>query len=224
MAAAWLHARKNNQKRDLLNMIFDAKNNQIVIKQIRELTEIFLGIETRNKYALFDAQGAPCGSIVERGHGFFQLLKRMFFRSHRPFTIDVFDSTGKTVLTLHRKFFFFFSDLHVVDPMGNLIGSVHRRFGVLNKKYDLRDGAGNTFAVVRSSVFKIWTFAIRDAHDQEVARISKKWAGALKEIFADADNFLIEYGTAPWSPAQRAVILATGISADFDFFENNNRN
>jgi hypothetical protein len=199
------------------------RSPQLVIKQIRELTEIFLGFETRNKYAIFDDTGAPCGTLVERGSGVGHFLRRIFFRSHRPFEIDIFNSAGQPSLALSRPFFFFFSDIAVTRSTGEFLGSAHRRFGFINKRYDLRDAQGNTFATVRSSLFKIWTFAIRDVNDQEVARISKKWTGVLKEVFTDADNFLVEFGTASWSPSQRAVILATSISVDFDFFENNNR-
>jgi uncharacterized protein YxjI len=201
-----------------------ALGSQIVIKQKRELTEVFLGFETRNQYLLFDQNGAPCGSVVEQGSGISALLKRWFLKSHRPFVIDVIDATGKVILQLSRPFFFFFSDIEVRVPNGPSLGTAHRRFGILNKIYDLKDNNGRDFAQIRSSVFKIWTFSVRDAAGNEVARISKKWSGALKEYFTDSDNFMIEFGTKQWTAAQRAVIFATAISVDFDFFENNNSN
>ena len=55
----------------------------------------------------------------------------------------------------------------------------------------------------------------------QTATISKKWGGALREVFSDADTFRIEFGTASWTEEQRAVLLAAAISIDFDFFENN---
>lgn len=197
---------------------------QIVIKQKRELAEIFLGFEMRNQYLVFDHGGAPCGTVVERGSGITSFLKRMFLGSHRPFVIDVLDATGKAMLELSRPFFFLFSDITVRVPNGPVLGHAHRRFGLINKKYDLLDANGQMFARIRSSHFKIWTFAIRDAQDQEVARISKKWSGVLKEVFTDSDNFMIEFGNAQWTAQQRAVIFAASISVDFDFFENNQKN
>lgn len=196
----------------------------LVIKQKRELAEVFLGFETRNQYLIFDQSGAPCGSIVERGAGFGAFLKRMFFRSHRAFVIDVFDANGKPILEFSRPFFFFFSDIVVRVPNGPILGSAHRRFGILNKIYDLRDPQGRPFSQIRSSLFKIWTFAVRDEAGNEVARISKKWSGVLKEYFSDADNFMVEFGAKNWSAPQRAIIFATSVSIDFDFFENNNSN
>lgn len=198
--------------------------SQVVIKQKRELAEVFLGLETRNQYLVFDQTGAPCGSIVEQGTGIAAILKRLLLKSRRPFLIYVADANGKILLEFSRPFFFFFSDIAVRIPNGPTLGTAHRRFGILNKIYDLKDANGHAFAQIRSSMFKIWTFAIRDAQDNEVARISKKWSGALKEYFTDADNFMIEFGSKHWTAAQRAVIFATAISIDFDFFENNNSN
>ncbi len=198
--------------------------SQIVIKQKRELVEVFLGFETRNQYLVFDHNGAPCGTIVERGSGFMAFLKRVFLKSHRPFVIDIIDANGKAILELKRPFFFFFSDITVKVPDGPILGSAHRRFGILYKNYDLRTPEGQTFARIRSALFKIWTFAIRDSENIEVARVSKKWSGALKEIFTDSDNFIIEFGEKHWGSQNRAVILAAAISIDFDFFENNGNN
>lgn len=199
-----------------------SQGSQLIIKQKRELTEIFLGLETRNQYLLFDHQGAPCGTIVERGSGIKAFLKRLLLKSHRPFVIDVMDAAGKVILEMSRPFFWFFSDISIRVPNGPLLGSAHRKFAILYKIYELRDANGQAFAKIQSSMFKIWTFAIRDTNNNEVARISKKWSGGLKEIFTDADNFMIDFGTASWTAAQRAVILASAISVDFDFFENNN--
>ena len=196
--------------------------SQLVIKQKRELAEVFLGFETRNQYLLFDQTGSPCGTVVEQGSGVSAFLKRMFLKSHRSFVIDVCDATGKVTLEFSRPFFFLFSDIAVHVPKGPRLGTAHRRFGIIYKIYDLKDANGLNFAQIRSSIFKLWTFSVRDEQGNEVARISKKWSGALKEYFTDSDNFMIEFGSKQWTAAQRAVIFATAISIDFDFFENNN--
>jgi len=212
---------ENPPAKDLAQVI--TSGAQLVIKQKRELAELFLGFETRNQYLVFDQNGSPCGSIAEQGTGVAAFFKRMFLKSHRPFVIHVTDDSGKVILEFSRPFFFLFSDITVRVPNGPILGSAHRRFGIFFKKYDLRDANGAKFAELKSAIFKIWTFAIRDKEGKEVARISKKWSGLLKEYFTDADNFMIEFGNKNWTPQQRAVIFATSISVDFDFFENNNK-
>ena len=196
---------------------------QLVILQKRELTEVFLGFETVNRYRLFDSNGDPCGSIVERGSGFLSFLKRNFLKSHRPFVVDVFDASGKCILEFNRPFFWIFSDITIKVPNGPVLGTAHRKFGLIHKKYELRTNEGKVFAKIQSSIFKIWTFALRDHSGNEIARISKKWSGMLKEYFTDSDNFMIEFGSHSWSANQRAIILAAAISIDFDYFENNNK-
>lgn len=197
---------------------------QLVIKQKRELAELFLGFETRNQYMVFDQNGAPCGSIAEQGTGVKAFFKRMFLKSRRPFVIHVTDASGKVILEFSRPFFFLFSDITVRVPNGPILGSAHRRYEIINnKKYELRDANGAKFAELKGGILRLWTFAIRDKEGNEVARISKKWSGLLKEYFTDADNFMIEFGNKNWTPQQRAVIFATAISVDFDFFEYTNK-
>ena len=60
-----------------------------------------------------------------------------------------------------------------------------------------------------------------DDSGQERGKVAKKWGGALREVFTDADAFLVDFSDHSWTSAQRAVIFAAAISIDFDFFENN---
>jgi uncharacterized protein YxjI len=136
--------------------------------------------------------------------------------------MELMDNAGETLLRLSRNFFWFFSDLTIARPSGEVLGSVHRRFGFIHKKYDLRDASGRLFATVSSPIWRLWTFPIIGTSGQSHgAEVAKKWGGALREIFTDADTFRVNFGSGSWSEAERAVILACAISIDFDFFENN---
>jgi len=188
------------------------------VRQRKELAEILIDWETRNQYDVMDANEKPLGTISERAGG---MIRRFLLRSHRGFQIRVTDSDGELVLELTRSFFFLFSDLDVIAPDGRALGSVHRRFGVLYKRYDLRDASGNTFARVKSPRWRLWTFPVVSERGTGDAVITKRWGGVLRETFADADTFLIDYENSSWSDDERTVIFAAAISIDFDFFENN---
>jgi hypothetical protein len=197
---------------------------QLVISQIKELIEIIVDFETANKYEISATGGRRLGNIIERGGGFKAVLKRWFLRSHRPFDIDVFNAENQAVLHLHRRFFFFFSDLEVVDVQtGQKYGSVHRRFGIIRKKYDLLDANGKLLAQVRSPVWRLWTFPVYNPAGLQVAEITKRWKGILSEAFTDADRYIVDFRETfnQWSDEQKAVLFAAAISIDFDFFENN---
>jgi len=197
-----------------------SQHDSLFIQQRKELTEILIDWETRNKYAILDKHKREVGFIAERGKGFWSILKRGFLRSHRALEIDVFDASRARIAHLSRPFFFFFSSLDVRDAQGALLGTIERRFGFIHKKYDLRDEHGRVFAHIKSPIWRLWKFPILK-NDQEVAVISKRWGGALREVFTDADTFLVDFGRTPWTLSNRAVILAAAISIDFDFFENN---
>jgi uncharacterized protein YxjI len=199
---------------------FVATQPQLSIKQRKEWVEILVDFETRNQYAVRGAGGEELGTLAEEGGGILHVLKRWLLRSHRPLDAALCDRAGAVVLRLSRPFFFLFSDLHVRDAGGQSVGSVHRRFGILRRKYDLRDSFGRTFARVSSPIWRIWTFFVK-AEDGRDATIGKKWGGFLREVFADADTFGIDFSQATWAPEERAVIFSAAVSIDFDFFENN---
>jgi hypothetical protein len=77
---------------------------------------------------------------------------------------------------------------------------------------------------IRGAIWRIWTFPVMDSRGVGEALISKKWGGGMREIFTDADTFMIDFGSGHWSESQRRVIFAAAISIDFDFFENNQGN
>ena len=198
-------------------------SDKLVVQQVKEWGEIIVNWETVNRYRILDAQENEVGFVAERYQGFLTTIGRQVLRSHRPFKVDIFNATRQVVVHLSRSFFFFFSDMLVATPQGITIGNIRRRFAIFSKKYDLCDDRGVVFATVKSPIWRIWKFPILDIHGNERGSISKKWGGILKEVFTDADQFFVDYGQQPWTDNQRTVILATAISIDFDFFEDNTR-
>ena len=198
--------------------------DEIFVQQKKEWTEIIVDWETANRYAVMNQQKQTLGMVAERGGGVLHHLKRALFRSHRGFDIEVTDITGKSTLTLSRKFFFFFSDLFVTSGQGEKIGKIHRRFGIIHKKYDLFDQHDQLFAQIKSPIWRLWTFpVIAAATDQVTGEISKKWGGVLREIFTDADIYRVQFQNHNWTPQQKAIVFAAAVSIDFDFFEDNQR-
>ena len=198
--------------------------SQLLIQQnYRHWFEVLFDWEQSNEYAVWTLQGGLVGHIIEEGSGFLHAMKRQFLGSHRPLQVSVVPAeSSEAAISMERSFFWFFSDMTVVDPTGSAHGSVQRRFGILNKKYDLVDREGRVFATIRGPLWRPWTFRIFDTEDRHVATISKKWSGLGIEAFTDADNFLLDFGEQEWTAAQKAVIMAAAITIDFDFFERSN--
>jgi uncharacterized protein YxjI len=196
-----------------------SEHESFIIKQKKEWIEIFSGFETKNNYSITTEEGKEIGYIMEEGSGFLRILKRFFLRSHRPFEITVLNQEGHRVLKLHRNFFFFFSDLYV-EFENKKYGSIHRRFSLFTKKYSIQNNKSQEIFKLRSPFWKIWTFPIYNNNSQQVGVITKKWQGLIKEAFTDSDAFLIKLNQE-MSVEEKILLFCSGISVDFDFFENN---
>jgi len=182
---------------------------------------ILINFEGKNKYRLTNRLGDQIGFAYESSHSFFRFITRQICGSHRPMEITCLDEQQKEMMVMKRPFFFFFSDMEVMSH-GLTIGSIHRRFGIIYKKYILRDARGNAFAYIQSPLWRLWTFNIFNLAGHEIGVITKKWGGALKEIFTDADRFGVQLPVS-LNDKQKAVVFAAALAIDMDFFDNNNR-
>ena len=69
----------------------------------------------------------------------------------------------------------------------------------LNMKlfHDLLDAHDRCFAKIAGPRWRIWTFPIRGEDGVSEGSIAKKWGGALREVFTDADTFRVEFSATP---------------------------
>jgi uncharacterized protein YxjI len=210
------------KQESIINFMNYLELPRVFIQQKKELTEILINWETKNKYVLEDDKKQTLGFIKEEAGGFTGHMLRFFLRSHRPLKIQILNHDGQLNFVLTRPFFWFFSTLTLCDSQQKKIGVVERRFSFFSKKYEIFDHFHSFIAKVHSPIWKIWQFPIKDKMDHQVGLIAKKWGGFLKESFTDADRFMVEYGVAEsWPKEKKALLLAAAISIDFDFFENN---
>ncbi len=190
---------------------------RIKIKQIKELAELF-GFETRNKYSIQTKDGAVIGYAAEQGKGLLGLLLRSVLGHWRKYEIQFFDPQKKPLFKAFHPFRWFFQALEIYDQNNKLIGRLEQRWGILTKKFDVHDASGAVVATMRSGLFRIWSFPIKK-NGVDYALISKKWGGLLKEIFLDADSFILEFQNPQINEQQRQVLLASAIFIDLQYFE-----
>ena len=187
---------------------------ELNVRQELEHLEAFTGFETKNQYSVMAPDGKKLLHAAEES-GF---LARMFLKSHRPLTIHVVDAQGQPVLGASRSFFWFFSHLHVRDGAGRPLGTLRRRFGVLQRKFTLEDSNGQPVAEIKGPLIRPNTFMV---HKQgtEVARVTKRWSGLLKEAFTDTDTFQVRLDNRALNQESSLLVLATAFAIDLDFFE-----
>lgn len=195
-----------------------SNHTQIFVKQKRELAELF-GFETRNKYEIYDRQKTVIGYAAEQQKGFLGFFLRQLLGHWRSFELHFFDAQRQQILVSKHPFRWFFQEFEIVNQQGVTIGTVKQRFGLLKKKFDVHNQQGEVIYEMRSGFFQFWTFPFFDRNQQMAALIQKKWSGALKEIFLDADNFSVEFKSSALSENERLIILACSIFTDLQYFE-----
>ncbi len=189
----------------------------VQVVQKKELGEVLIGFEGRNKYELRDLNDRPLGFAAEQGKGIFGFLMRSLLGHWRSFDVHIFDAQRQLAYRAHHPFRLFFQRLEVFDAAGRPVGALQQRWAFFKKRFDVEDASGRVLLEMRSGFFRIWTFPFFRG-DAEVARVEKKWGGVLTEVFTDADRFRLTYG-AQLSTVERALLLAAALFVDLQFFE-----
>ncbi|MCB0978061.1 MAG: scramblase, partial [Acidimicrobiales bacterium] len=61
--------------------------------------------------------------------------------------------------------------------------------------------------------WRAWNFSIRDAQEEEIARITKTFAGIARAVFTTADNYVVQIHRPITGPLQ-ALVVAAAVSVD----------
>ncbi|MDA1188640.1 MAG: phospholipid scramblase-related protein [Chloroflexi bacterium] len=191
-----------------------ADHKEFIVRQKVEGIEVFTGFETSNRYTVSSGSGEPVLYAYEESNW----LARQFLATHRPLTFHFIDNAKTPVLQAKRGFFWLFSHLHVTDSHGQPLGSLQRRFAILKRKFSVHDPSGKPIAEIVGPLMKPNTFIVSQ-HDREVARVTKKWSGVLREMATDADTFHVQREATTTDPKLWALVLAAAFAIDMDFFE-----
>jgi uncharacterized protein YxjI len=190
----------------------------LVIRQHKEMLEVFTDFESKNRYSIQSPDGATTFYAAETGAGAWAFITRSFLKAKRPFTMQIRDAHGNVALTIERPWTWFFSEIHVRDAQGQEIGMIDQRFAFFARQFAVLGPDNRVLAELHGPFFRPWTFRVLQG-GQEVGRITKKWSGLLREAFTDADTFGVEMGPA-MDPRLRPLVLAATFLIDFLYFEN----
>jgi uncharacterized protein YxjI len=172
-------------------------------------------IEMTNEYRILDEDGVEIGVIRQEGQSKLKKAFRLFgdldqFLTHR---LAVYDASGAKVLQVVRPAKILKSTLEIVDPDGSTRGRIVQQNVVGKKHFALQGPQGESLGSIDAENWRSWDFAINDATGSEVGRITKRWAGFLREGFTTADHYVLHV-TGPASPDLRFLMLASAAGID----------
>jgi uncharacterized protein YxjI len=169
-------------------------------------------IELKNEFRIFDQYGKQVGTAVQARQSPLAFLTRAFsdWDVSLPMTLEVRDRNGGLALTLHKPWFRMACTVTRGD--GLELGTVRKRIRLGKARFTLFDPSGREIGEVRAHNWRAKDFSVLDASGVELARVNKKWAG-LRELFTDADNYVIQLNPAAPDP-MRALAVASVLAID----------
>lgn len=145
--------------------------------------------------------------------GFTKMLRFTDYKRMTPFHIEIKSTTGEKVLTVKRGVSIFLSTVEVFDGNDQLVGRFKQKFFSIGGKFDILDPNDNIICTLKGK-WTSWDFKfIRE--NNELAQVSKKWAGLGKELFTTADNYMLSINeTVGKEDNARILILAAVMCID----------
>jgi uncharacterized protein YxjI len=95
----------------------------------------------------------------------------------------------------------------VFDPDGRQIGQIVKQIRLGKARFDLLDPGDAQLGEVRAENWRAKDFSVRDAAGQELARVTKRWAG-LREVFTDADTYVVEVHPTAAEPLRSLAVAS----------------
>ena len=188
----------------------------IVVNQEVELSGVLVGFDSANKYSLHAPNGQKLAQSAETGGvgGFFL---RQIFRNSRAADVKLFGMNGAEIAEMRKPFRFIFAEIAATIG-GQEIGRA-KRLSWFGRNYGISVMGVPTFTI-SSSLFQWRDFRFNVMKGGvHVATIMKRYEGALKMIFTQADTFTIEFHDSSLSLEERFTLLGTTYLIDFDCFE-----
>ncbi|GLH02244.1 Phospholipid scramblase [Gryllus bimaculatus] len=201
--------------------------DQLLVHQKVEILEALTGFESKNKFTIKNSMGQKVYYAVEDS----DCLTRNCCGPWRPMDIKILDNFKNEVIHMNRPlacdscwFPCCLQSMEVSSPPGTVVGRVEQEWSILTPQFRVKNAAGDTvlriegpfctFSICGDVEFKILT---ADGATQ-VGKISKQWAGLLREAFTDADHFGITF-PMDLDVKMKAVMMGACFLIDVMFFE-----
>jgi len=208
--------------------------DQLLVKQRKELLEVFLNWEAQNKYRILNSVGQQVYYAKEES----DCCDRQVCGPQRGFTLHITDNFDQEVMRVVREFKCCAGccwcadtdccaqELRVEDAQGQPLGYVKQRGSKWTPHYLVYNAEMTPFARVRGPCCICNApccgdveFPVTDPDEQQqFGMIAKQWSGALKEYFTDADNFNVSF-PMDLDVRCKATMIGALFLVDFMFFE-----
>ena len=166
-----------------------------------------------NQYNVFNDKGENVGAIKQKLTTGQKALRLLLKKPMLPFLLEIHNAQGGVEATISRGWTFWMSKITIADANGAVLGTIKQKFKFFKPTFQIFNPAEVLIAEITGD-WKAWNFTIQDAKGTQIGVISKKWAGALKEIFTTADKYNVMISPDYLDRESKIAILAGAITID----------
>ena len=170
-------------------------------------------LKFHNEYKVYDAMGLQVGAVTQRISAWHKVLRLFLKKAMFPFLLEVTDTNGAVLASIHRGWTFWLSKITIKDGNGNDIGYIRQRFRFLKPRFQIFDTQNNQIAEINGD-WKAWNFTITDQNGAQIGLINKKWVGMAKEFFTTADKYHVSIAPEYAEDSNKMNIVVTAITID----------
>jgi uncharacterized protein YxjI len=130
------------------------------------------------------------------------------YKRMTPFNVKLTTPDGMPILSVKRGISFILSKVQVLDDQGQPLGGFKQKLFSIGGKFDVLDTSEQVVCTLKGK-WTSWDFSFR-AGEQELASVTKKWAGLGRELFTSADNYILQINPtiAPDHPVRGLIMGA----------------
>jgi uncharacterized protein YxjI len=166
-----------------------------------------------NCYNVYNEHGESIGAVKQKLTGGQKVLRLLLNKAMLPFLLEVKNSNDQVEASISRGWTFFMSKITIKNAQGVVIGTIQQKFKLLKPTFKIFNNSNIQIAEI-SGDWTAWNFTIKDQSNNQIGTISKKWAGAMKELFTTADKYNVTIDPNYTNKDNKIAILASAITID----------
>lgn len=170
-------------------------------------------LSSRASYEILDETGAVVGT-AEQQTGGMAMLAGMVLGSP-PTQIDFREKPDDSLVFSVRRRGYFLKKVEVIDAQGELVGRYKAKMLSLAGGFHVYDQDGQHVAEIRGKLLKSEYTYFRPDGKTQMGQVSKKWAGAMRELFTSAGTYVVQVAPA-YSDDPRVKMLILGAAVAID--------
>ncbi len=174
-----------------------------------------------DKYDIIDPEtGSPVAYAKENISGLQKALRLLVKKTFLPTTIEIKSANGDALqYVMKKKAAFIRSKVIIADAAGNEIGYFRSRVFTIGGRFDVFKMDDTKIAEVKGK-WTGWDFKFLDLSGKELGSVSKQWSGIGRELFTNADNYMITLSPSLQGNTQMmALMLMAGLAIDIVYKE-----